>query len=802
MSKSELLATVSAAAGLFLSQPGTVVEARIPKTAKAGTVSGYFDNAEALAKAVVAWDGKVPAVYVTLNPVVPALLARAANRLEQRAATTTNDRDVVRRWWLLIDCDPKRPAGISSTDAEHAQAHAVAQSIRYWLEGECWPDPVYADSGNGGHLLYKIDLPNDDVSRDMIQRILAALKARYDTDAVSIDETVFNASRISKLYGTMACKGDSTADRPHRRSRIIDLPPHFGTVPMDLLQAIADLAPAPEPKVRPGATGSGVASTSSRPATGNRTSSFDVAAFIERTGLQVAREASWNGSGHKWILGVCPWNPDHTDNSAWVGQQPTGEIAAGCSHNSCKGNDWHALRAMLEPPTVRVMPSPAVPLTSGSNALKPAPVVVAREILDLSIPQSTNDMLKTYVLLHGSSDVWDLRKWKQISVSAVKSAHPKNFSEWDKNDFRAMIDIENLVFDPTLPVGYDAEAKRLNVWRGLPMAPNPNASCDLMVAHLHWLCGEDTAVIRWLTCWLAHQVQRPGVKIKSAVIVHGPQGAGKSILFEVVSRFFGPYSVTIGQDQLNSQYNGWSSGRLFALAEEVATRAELRTLKNKLKHWVTGDKIRIEEKYLAGRDEDNRLQFVFLSNDDMPLMLEDDDRRNLVLRTPDALPKDYYHALKTERDAGGAGAFLHYLLTYDMGDWHPDERPPETDAKRDLKALGRTSSEAFLAAWTGEDIDALPFKACGAEDLYKAYRTWCGQSGEKFIESKTAFGIKSRRMKKQRVGGIDGAMVTVIIPTEKADVDDVYNLASIREQVLSFREYLSAYIKQAQKEKV
>jgi hypothetical protein len=54
--------------------------------------------------------------------------------------------------------------------------------------------------------------------------MLAALGRYCAPDDVSVDASVFNPARITKLYGTMTCKGDSTPDRPHRRSRILEIP--------------------------------------------------------------------------------------------------------------------------------------------------------------------------------------------------------------------------------------------------------------------------------------------------------------------------------------------------------------------------------------------------------------------------------------------------------------------------------------------------------------------------------------------------------------------------------------------------
>jgi hypothetical protein len=229
---------------------GDVVELRIPKTERDGTVSGYFSNHTLLLKALASRNGDA-AVYLTLNPVVPSLLARCANRVRSRARTTTSDKDIERRCWLLIDCDPVRPAEISSTDAEHEAALERARDIRLVLSEEGWPAPVLADSGNGAHLLYRTDLPNDEPAAKLVEGVLKALAGRFDDDAVKIDQTVFNAARICKAYGTVSRKGDDLEERPHRLSRIIDAPSRLAPVERELLKALAGSAAPPPPPPRP-----------------------------------------------------------------------------------------------------------------------------------------------------------------------------------------------------------------------------------------------------------------------------------------------------------------------------------------------------------------------------------------------------------------------------------------------------------------------------------------------------------------------------------------------------------------------
>jgi hypothetical protein len=211
----------------LLMASGNVHEVRIPKAGRRGTITGYFDDAERLANVVVAIDGTVPGIYLTLNPCNPALLARAANRLQEHAQVTTSDADILRRRWLLIDFDPVRPAGISSTNVEHGRAISAACGAWDDLRGAGFPDPVVADSGNGAHLLHRLHLPNDSGATDLVKGILAGVAARCASDDIAVDQTVFNAGRITKLYGTMACKGDNVVERPHRRSRLLEIPDYL-----------------------------------------------------------------------------------------------------------------------------------------------------------------------------------------------------------------------------------------------------------------------------------------------------------------------------------------------------------------------------------------------------------------------------------------------------------------------------------------------------------------------------------------------------------------------------------------------
>ena len=321
-------------------QAGDVFEVRVLDAVRADyrrehIESGYFDYEhisdvpEAL-KRLLSFRG----VYVTVNPVNPDLLARAVNRLRPAGRNpTTADTDIVRRRWLLIDCDPRRASGVSSSNAEHESALTKAREIRDGLSSLGWPDPIMTDSGNGAQLMYRIDLPADD--GELVRRVIGEI-AKASSEQVAIDTSVHNPARIWRLPGTMNCKGDSIPERPHRMARILEEPQDIVSVSREQMQDIVSYqsedtqTDVPDDEWK------------------HTMPAFDLDSWITQYCPELGSPQPWKG-GRKWIFPVCPFNEAHTNKSAVLIQEPSGAVAFKCHHNGCSGNDWRALRELREP---------------------------------------------------------------------------------------------------------------------------------------------------------------------------------------------------------------------------------------------------------------------------------------------------------------------------------------------------------------------------------------------------------------------------------------------------------------------
>lgn len=166
-------------------------------------------------------------LYYTLNVVPPDL------------DHSVKVSDVVRRRWLLVDVDrfkTKENKEFSATEGEHASAQNLAAEVRDWLAEREWPTPLLVDSGNGYHLLYRVDLPNDDASRNLLRGFLVALAGRFDCRRGGIGKECHDARRISKLPGTWARRGPNSPERPHRLTRLIYVGDRPQVVPHELIR--------------------------------------------------------------------------------------------------------------------------------------------------------------------------------------------------------------------------------------------------------------------------------------------------------------------------------------------------------------------------------------------------------------------------------------------------------------------------------------------------------------------------------------------------------------------------------------
>lgn len=770
-----------------LLEPGQVAELRILNAGKDHTVSGYFSDPAALAEAAARWDGRAPGVYITLNPVNPALLARANNRVVTRAATTTADADIQRRRWLPLDFDPRRPAGISSSDIEKRAAYALAQTVRDWLRGLGWPEPVVGDSGNGYHLLYAIDLPNTPEATELVRQCLQVLDMVHSTDAVGIDTSTFNAARIWKLYGTLAAKGDNTPDRPHRRANILQVPDQVELVPLDKLQALAAMLPeAPKPEAHPA---------------GRSGKRLDVPEYCQKHGLTISKTKPWQG-GTLYELETCPWNPDH-HRTARIVQFSNGALSAACFHNACQGRGWHDLRDVVEPgwrDRQKVRPLRIVQPPQPGTESEPVNLTDLGNARRL-VKQFGQDLRYCYPF--GCWYVWDGRRWIEDTTATVERLAKETVrmmyleaAGLDDAERKALVKHalrseakERLAAMlllarseegiPVLPEELDRDPYLLNVANGtldlrtgqlrphrredmitriINVNYDPKAQCPLWESFLKRIMGGNQHLIDFLQRAAGYSLTGD-VSEQVLFLAHGTGANGKTVFLRTLLNLLGPYGKPTEPELLLARHGEvHPTGLADLMGARLAVVLETeegRRLNESLTKWLTGG-----DKLKARKMRQDFFEFepthkIWLATNHKPTIRGTDYaiwRRLRLIPFNITIPEEerdphLVDKLKAELPGILAWAVRGCLAWQERGLGMPDEVKQATEAYREeMDLLADFLAECCI---TGTD------KRASAKQLYEAYCSWCGRNGEHILTQK-AFGMRlsERGLERKKTGGV------------------------------------------------
>lgn len=449
-----------------------------------------------------------------------------------------------------------------------------------------------------------------------------------------------------------------------------------------------------------------------------------------------------------------------------------------------KGTDWNDLLCLTDASTVKTQffaalvdherdPGGDPHAHPGANPEPPA----AGDVINANIDLNLDALLRDFVILHGKGGgVFDDRRCELMTKTDLSnSVGDETTKKFFNHPDRRVILRKNLVFEPDR---LEQPPGKINLFRGLPMKPK-KGECQRLLELLFMLCEENREVYDWLLKWVAFPLQHVGAKMRTAVVIHGKEGAGKNSFWTAIQRIYGEYSTIITQTDLESSFNAWASRKLFVVGNEVVSRKEMFHQAGVIRNMITEPEWNINDKNISVREEKNYANFVFLSNALQPAAPNEDDRRFLVLWTPPKKEKSYYTALAHERDNGGTEALYHHLLGIDLGEFDEYSEPPMTKAKQDLISLSMKSHERFTWLWLEGELN-IPLIPVVSTDLYKFYEGWCKRTNQKFTAELTEFGVSlgkhellEKKPDQEYRRGLGTRKATFIFPVGCAQPDGV-----------------------------
>lgn len=246
------------------------------------------------------------------------------------------DADIEKRRLVLIDVDTKKPeTDLSATDQEKNVTYEKLKKIETELILMGFHQPIVADSGNGYHMLLPVDMESTDETKQLIKSFLRSLSDSHSDESAEIDTSVYNSSRLTKLYGCIANKGKDTKERPHRLSKILSIPDDLTPNDQDIFQQYVE-------KKKTSLQKSGrvkkvekvkVASQS----LGKKTyvANVDVEKWLNHYSLEFEEKDGGYDGWRLFIFDSCPLKTHSNNQSgASISVSPTGIVKFKCLHQS------------------------------------------------------------------------------------------------------------------------------------------------------------------------------------------------------------------------------------------------------------------------------------------------------------------------------------------------------------------------------------------------------------------------------------------------------------------------------------
>ena len=247
------------------------------------------------------------------------------------------------------------------------------------------------------------------------------MSIEFSDDKVEVDKTNYNPSRICRLYGTIACKGDNIPTRPNRQARIISI---RGEGEIVTISQITKIVSKLQDKHN---INTEVTAEITNKKLKNVNKKKDVAEWLEKYEIQVSHRKE-EADKIIYVLKQCPWNEEHTDKSAYVIQYNNGNIVAGCHHNSCSENNWSTLRSKYEP--TNKVTNENIDKYDGKNEDKKGQIDILIDIVE-DIETYRTSMDETYVTIQIRENNVNVKserfkKWIVSQFYNIESKIPTN----------------------------------------------------------------------------------------------------------------------------------------------------------------------------------------------------------------------------------------------------------------------------------------------------------------------------------------------------------------------------------------
>jgi hypothetical protein len=172
------------------------------------------------------------------------------------------------------------------------------------------------------------------------------------------------------------------------------------------------------------------------------------------------------------------------------------------------------------------------------------------------------------------------------------------------------------------------------------LMPTLEAQAPYIHKYMRHITSCNDVMAKRLLLWTLAQIRHHEGRVRTAWILRGVQGSGKSMFItEIVRRLLlmgrvgdsRSYVTAKSIQNMKEQYNSWIVENLFCIVDEAdimkVPYAERRDLYNKLKMYITSPFVTVRSMYKDQTDGTPRAAFFFTSNEYQLFEIEESDRR-------------------------------------------------------------------------------------------------------------------------------------------------------------------------------
>ena len=290
---------------------------------------------------------------------------------------------------------------------------------------------------------------------------------------------------------------------------------------------------------------------------------------------------------------------------------------------------------------------------------------------------------------------------EKLELILMTGGNEKRSNAWSiYKTFYILFDYDDMRF-------YSMNPRSFTHFRGYDLQPVKTVSLKLIAPFLDHIldviCAGDEDLYDYINKWIASIIQIPNIKLETALVIIGTQGTGKNLFTNTLCNLIDRYAVKniSDLDHIIGTYNAVIQNKKLVVCNELESILSRKSRNmDRLKTVITEKTIRINEKYIKHYTCDNVANFIFISNNPVPILIEDNDRRFVVTETSNEVVGNtkYFKKLGKlveEREGDFYNHLFTYYLTKSIADF--DHRSiPVTEAKEFIKKMSQPPEVQFI----------------------------------------------------------------------------------------------------------